>query len=216
MSYPLRRQLSVQLDTADADGLFVEDIAGAGDYTLDGALTSDDVATFDTPRRVLLASAGNDSAITFTITGTGRQGRAQSETLVGSNAGSVYSLLDYLTVTNIASSGNASSVTAGTNAVGSSETHILDPRTSHMVYVDAPTGEDFRVEVSADDLSPAWDMANTDIVWHYYEPADFASDDLGNGQTRYRLLIPAPATMIRLTNLSGTGTKTLTVISELP
>lgn len=78
-------------------------------------------ATLDTARRVLITSAGNDSGITFAITGTNWAGDTISETLTGPNATTAYTVLDYLTVTSIVPSGAvASTLTIGTNTIASS------------------------------------------------------------------------------------------------
>lgn len=99
-----------------------QSLGGAGNLTLNGSLATSGVATMDTPRRVLITSAGNDSGLTWTLTGTDRSGMPQSETFAGSNAAAVYSALDYLTVTQIAGSGaTGAAITAGTNGVASSQ-----------------------------------------------------------------------------------------------
>lgn len=64
--------------------------------------------------RVIITSAGNDSGITFKITGTDFANNVQSETVTGGNATGVTSTLDYRTVTSIVASGAvASTVEAG-------------------------------------------------------------------------------------------------------
>ncbi len=107
-----------------------QSLAGAGNLTLNGSLVSGGVATLDSggaARRVIVASVGNDSGITFTVTGTVRDpgnptgsGIAGSEVLTGTNAGTAESMRDFLTVSKIAASGaTAANVTAGTNGTGS-------------------------------------------------------------------------------------------------
>jgi hypothetical protein len=88
-----------------------------------GAITvgSYGTATLDVARRVLITSAGNDSGISFTITGTDWNGSTKSETLTGGNTAAVASVLDYKTVTSITSSAAvASTLTVGTNGVAGS------------------------------------------------------------------------------------------------
>lgn len=78
-------------------------------------------ATLDVARRVLITSGGNDSGITFAITGTNWAGDTISETLAGPNATTAYTVLDYLTVTSIVPSGAvATTVSIGTNGIASS------------------------------------------------------------------------------------------------
>lgn len=89
--------------------------------------TNASVATLDKPRRVLITSAGNDSGITFTITGTDWNNAPISEILTGGNVAAVASLLDYATVTGIkASAAVASTVTVGTNGVASTRPFLFD------------------------------------------------------------------------------------------
>lgn len=77
----------------------------------------------DVARRVVIASAGADSARTFVLTGTDRYGNTQSESITGVASGSSqYSVLDYLTVTSVhVDAATAGAITVGTNGVGSSE-----------------------------------------------------------------------------------------------
>ena len=56
------------LDAADDNGIAQsQTTAGAADLTLNGALVSGGVATFDSPRQVIITSGGNDTGVTFTI-----------------------------------------------------------------------------------------------------------------------------------------------------
>lgn len=99
---------------------------GAANLNINGALASGGVATLDTPRRVLITSAGNDSGITFTVTGTNHTGNPIRETVTGANTSSVYTLQDFATVTRIATSGaTAGNVTVGTNGVASSPWKVI-------------------------------------------------------------------------------------------
>jgi len=79
------------------------------------------VATLDTPRRILLTPAGNESSNTFTITGTGWNGDPITEALTGGNATATYTNLDFATITQIVATNTAAgAVTVGTNGVASS------------------------------------------------------------------------------------------------
>lgn len=78
-------------------------------------------ATQDYARQVIITSAGDDAAISFTITGTDWNNSVISETVAGTTASVSTSVLSYKTVTSITSSGAvASTVTIGTNTVASS------------------------------------------------------------------------------------------------
>lgn len=88
-----------------------------------GALTVGNygVATLDTARRVILTSGGDDSAISFVVSGTNNAGDPISETVTGANAGVASTVLDYLSITSIRSSAAvATTVTVGTNGIAGS------------------------------------------------------------------------------------------------
>ena len=76
------------------------------DLTLGGALSDGTVATLPSQRKLLIYSDGDDSGVTFTITGTNVFGTAVTESLVGPNATTVYSAEEYYTVTQITPSAN--------------------------------------------------------------------------------------------------------------
>lgn len=99
------------------------------------------VATLDQPRRVLFTSAGDDSGITFTITGTDWNNNPVSEVLTGANATTAYTLYDYKTVTSIVASGaSAGNVSIGTNGVASSRPVFLDTYADSSTYIQTDTG----------------------------------------------------------------------------
>lgn len=114
---------TLQLSAAVANGIATSQSGTGGTaLTLNGSYVTSGVATLPQARRVLITSGGNDSGITFAIVGTDRRGYAISETLTGGNATGVYTQQDFLTVTKITPSGNtATTVTSGTNGVGSTD-----------------------------------------------------------------------------------------------
>ena len=90
---------------------------------LNGTLVTAGVAVMDAPRRVGITSGGNDSGITFTVTGTARTeqgGIKLVETIAGSNGGVAQTTQDFATVTSVAASGaTAGNITIGTTGTGS-------------------------------------------------------------------------------------------------
>lgn len=133
-------------------------VLAAGALTLNGALVTGGVAVFDVPRRVVAASSGADAGVILTIAGTDRDGNATTEalTLVNSPA-SVYTKLDFATVTGVTSSGAAAgNITVGTNGVGSSP-WVYDDITHENWYL--------RVGVSL----PGGDGTATYTVEHTYD-----------------------------------------------
>lgn len=99
-------------------------IPSAGNANLNGTLVTAGVARLTNPARVTVASNGNDSGLTITVTGTSRSqqngGGVLAESFVGSNGGTATSTQDFATVTSVAFSGtSASTITIGTSATAS-------------------------------------------------------------------------------------------------
>lgn len=121
----------LQLAASSSNAIALSQTPGAaGLLTLNGSLVSGGVATMDVPRRVLVSSAGADSARVFTITGTGRAGQGAafnsgpviSETVTGVASGSSqFTKQDFATVTAVSvGAATAGAITIGTNGTGSS------------------------------------------------------------------------------------------------
>ena len=99
----------------DADGLSVAaSVGNNAALVMGGALTSGGSATFSHGRVVTILSAGDDSAISFTVTGTDVNGDAQTESITGANAGTATGSKYFLTISGISAVGNpAGNVSAG-------------------------------------------------------------------------------------------------------
>src|SRR3990167_8446733 len=81
----------------DANGIcLTQTPSGAGDLTINGALATSGVATLDVPRHIIITSTANDSARTFTITGTNAYGDATSEAITGAATGSIVVGTDWI------------------------------------------------------------------------------------------------------------------------
>jgi len=155
--------VSLQLAAAVSNGIAQSQaVAAAGNLTLNGSLVSGGVATMDVARRVIVASTGNESSVTFTVYGTSRDGVTQTDTITGVNISTVASTLDFKTVTRVAASAAcAGNVTAGTNATGSSPWIVDNPFTASWylavaVAVDPSAGAvTYTVEHTYDDVNRA-------------------------------------------------------------
>ncbi len=200
------RPLSLSLVAGDDDGVCLSQVkVAAGNLTINGALATAGIATFDKPRRVLITNAGDDSLLTFTVYGTNYTGVAISENIAGTNATTTYTINDFKTVTRVAVDGAvASTVKVGTNAVGSTSPFFID------AYVNPPSiGVDttvtgtvnYTIEFTTVDLSPQWDIYANPPTWF----SVFGFD--GVTASAYGTL-NQPSTMIRLTINSGTGSVT--------
>jgi len=115
------------LTAAAATAVAASQSPGSGAILINGTLASGGVATLDTARRVIITSGGNDLGITFTVSGTNGAGNPISQTITGTNGGAAQTDLDFKTVTGITHTGSvASTLTSGTNGVGSSHWYLLD------------------------------------------------------------------------------------------
>lgn len=208
-----RRNLSIALIAGVADGVALsQSKVGAGALTINGSLATGGIATFDVPRRVLVTTAGNDSGITYTVTGTDRYGRVQSEVIPGPNISTAYTVKDFATVTAVTVSGStAAAVTIGTNGVGSSDIMVLDtianPTTIALAAI--VTGSpNYTVECTYDDYAPAWDMIANSPTW--FPVSGFTAQTSNQDGALNR-----PATAIRITNNSGVGSVVLRINQAL-
>lgn len=204
--------LTMTLAAASANNIALSQTpSGAGNLTLNGSTVTGGVATLDFPRRILLTSGGDDHLLTAIITGTGLNGLALSESIAGGNPTSS-TVHDFKTVTSIHISGaTASTITAGTNGVGSSVPVILDTIVNPASYGAAVTVTgtvNYTVEMSYDDFSPAWDLNANTPVW--FPASGFSSQTTNQNGT-----IAGPCSLIRLTVNSGTGTASMKLIKPL-
>lgn len=105
----------------DADGLVTTSKpTAAGTMAMTGALkTSSTLTQFSSERYLCITSAGDDSGVTFTITGTNKEGHAIQDFVTGPNTMMIASNLKFMTVTNISISAAATgNITIGSLGVG--------------------------------------------------------------------------------------------------
>jgi len=190
-----------------------QSLGAAGPLTLNGALVTGGVATLTSTncraRRVQIVSAGNDSGLTWTITGTSRNGNTHSETLAGGNAVAVNSVKDYATVTRISSSGaTASTVTAGSGASASTEWRVQDffrKKFTVSVGIQITGTVNCQVEYTFDDPNAA--LPGSLLPTSNQPPLSFIYPTFANVSANASgALNDFPVFAIRLTVNSGTGT----------
>lgn len=210
---PLQKTIAYQLVAAVATGIATSQSGTAGTkLTLNGSLVSGGIATLDSggaARRVIITSAGNDSTNTFTIIGTDRYARPQTEILVGANVGAAQSQKDFLTVTSITPTNNTTStVTSGTNSVGSSTPMVVDAWVNPAIYGCGTVVNgtvNYTIEKAYDDLAPAYDLTVNSPTW--YPETEFTAQS-----TSVEGNITGPCNLLRLTINSGTGAATARII----
>jgi hypothetical protein len=182
-------------------------LAGAGNLTLNGASVSGGVATLDTQRRISLLSSGNDSGLTWTISGTNGAGAAISQSIPGGNAVAVATSLDFLTVTKIASSGAvAGTVQVGSNSTGASAWQIpnfhLSPFELAIGLQLLSGAATFGIEVSYDDVRAPLPIYAPPLVTI---PSPVGWPGLTGLNGNAQGLINAPVQAWRLLVTAGTG-----------
>ncbi len=190
-----------QLDAADPNGIFLDQNPAAGvALTLNGAFVTAGVAQLDVQRQVELESAANMSGITFEVVGTDEQNRPISETIVGPNAGTSATLLDFFTVTSITPSGTiGSDVEGGTNTIGGSIPIPVDknvtPTSIGLALIITGT-VNVTVQHTFDDVFAG---ANTIFNWFDHPTLNGQTAD-ADGNLAF------PPTAVRLLTNSGDGT----------
>ncbi len=197
---------------ADADGICLSQTTGAaGDLLINGALTTGGVATLDTARQVLFTSAGDLSAITFTITGTNNQGTVITESVIGPNLTSG-SISGFLTVTQVsADAAVGTAVTVGTSTIAYSDVVPLDIYATPSfetslslkwagVSNDADVTVQFTFDKIFDGVGP----------FEWTDQANLTGQTQGDAPVSGSLI--SPTTAVRLVTNSGTGAVTLQVV----
>lgn len=156
------------LDTAVADGICTSQ-SGVTTFSLNGSLVSGGVAILDTARRVEITSDNTDNDKYFTVTGTSASGNTQTETLLGPDTASVYTTLDFKTVTSVVASATVTgNITVGTNAIASSPWVMFDPYSFPQVALqcDLIGSANYTVQQTLDDPNSRTDPVPAgDMVW---------------------------------------------------
>jgi hypothetical protein len=181
-----------------------------GALTLNGALVSGGVATLDTPRRVAIACTANESAKTFTISGTDSANSPIIELLIGGNAATVYTNMDFKTVTSITiNAAAAGALTVGTNGIASSTWVRLDDYALPQVAVQCtPTGTvSYTVQQTLQDPNSATNPVAPYLVTWLNTADNSAVNATSALQTSYQY---APA-FVKVTLNSGTGSVSTTI-----
>jgi hypothetical protein len=213
MSLPVT--FSKTLATDDADGIAQsQNPASGADLTLNGVLVVAGVAHLGSQRRVIITSAGDDTLITFTIYGTNDSGASIVESIAGANVGAAATSLDFKTVTRIATSGNAGTVEAGTNGVGSTPWFVLNKA---IQPINVGIGIDI-TGTCAGDIEFTYDDPNAGLVGIRSNnavtpiPVVFDHSVLNNINADSTGSLTAPVNAVRWTTNSGTGTAAVTFL----
>lgn len=168
--------------TAGAGNLVLTAGAGVTSVVVNGVTR----LRLDTPRRITLTSAGNISAVTFTISGFDLYGQPMTQALAGPNANTVATTKAFRDITQV-----AVSAAVGTNtSVGFNDALGLPVRLLAVPYIqsvkwDTALAQDAGTAVAADTTSPA--TTSTGDVRGVYTPSSAA-----NGTRRLVMAIAVP------------------------
>lgn len=178
-----------------------QSVSAAGPMTLNGSAVSGGVASLGSVQQpVVITSGGDDSGITFTITGTDYANAPISEVLDGADSGAATSALLYKTVTSIvASAAAADTVEAGTGVTQYGPWLILGSQRNHYQFrlrafpVDSGT---FSIQATSDPKI----MLNSG---GYADDIETVQD---SGSAAVDLAETAPWMAVRLVVTAGTAT----------
>lgn len=201
-----------------ANNISLSQSPGAGAILINGSAATGGVATLDVQRRIIITSGGNDTGIKFTVNGTNQSGAPISDTFAGVSGGAAQSNLDFLTVTSITHTGSvATTLTAGTNGVGSSPWQILNWNQYPMdltVSVELRTGAaNFTIEHTYDDpniLPGTGGLNASGLPYALPWPDATVNGASATIETSYQI----PILAFRLTTNSGTGTLVVRAIQS--
>lgn len=157
------------LAAADDNGIHLSSTPTAGAVSLDGALVTGGVAYLGDPRRVLVTTAGADAGKTMTITGTDANGNIQVDTVTLPSASTVYTSLDFLTVTGITISATAAgAIIVGTNGIGGSRwVRFNDFAPSNIsIQCDVTGTVNYTIQATLDDPNDPFNPTPAeDVIW---------------------------------------------------
>lgn len=199
------KTVEIELATDDDDGICQSQTPLAGGaLTIDGGLATDGVAAFDAARRILLTFAGDESARTFTITGTNRHDFGISEEVAGTDSTAV-TAQDFKTVTSVEiDDASAGAIKVGTGTSGSTDWIPLSANLNPFSVGFGCTVEgtvNYTVEHTYGSVQSY--TARPDVFQH--ETVASKAENLSGSYS-------APVSAVRLTVNSGTGTARMTVV----
>ncbi len=200
------------LAAASANNIaLIQTPGAAGPLTLNGSTVVKGVAVLDQARQVLITTTDDESANTFTITGTDWTGDVISEVVAGPDDTTAASVLSYKTVTSVVISGAAGAgLTVGTNGAASSPWVAFDPWSNSYVAIQLTVSGTVNatLQQTLDDPNSPTNPVNPNAMTWVNSNDTAAVGFTGTIQTNYGF---APAWARILLN-SGTGSVTGTFI----
>lgn len=201
------------LAAAVTNGIHTSSTPSAGAVSLNGSLVTNGVAYLGDPRRVLVTTAGAEAGKTMTITGTDANGNIQTDTVDLPSASTVYTSLDFLTVTGITISATAAgAIIVGTNGIGGSRwVRLNDFAPSNIsIQCDVTGTVNYTVQSTLDDPNDPFNPTTPEnVVW--VSSSDIAVVGANSTQQSNFLFTPKYAKI--LIN-SGSGTVVATFLQS--
>lgn len=205
--------LSLTLAAASANNISLSQTpGGAGNLTITGAAATAGIATLDVPRRVLISTAGNDVARSFTVYGSGLGGYPISEIVTAiPNTTSKATLQDFLKVTRVSvDAATAGAITVGTNGAGSTKWVPIDHfRASFAIGLMGHLvsgAVTFQPEFTLDPYDPrVFEDQPANGPGSFVAPTAFISPAFASGSADAAGLHLVPCTAVRFAVTAGAG-----------
>jgi hypothetical protein len=178
---------------------------GAGALVINGTLATGGVATLAAAYAVSVTSSGNDSALTYTITGTNAAGNVVSQAITGPNTTTVFTTTAFRTVTGVSVSGSTvGNITVGFGSFAVTAPIPLDYFGDSTVSLQVVTtgGAAYTVQQTLDNVQDA----TVTPTWFDHPDVNLVNST-SNRQGNYAFI----PTAVRLRQAVGTSTATLTI-----
>ena len=179
-------------------------------------------ATADVARRIIITSGGNDTSITFTLTGTDLDNNVQSETITGASGAAASSVLSYKTVTSVLTSGAAATtVIVGTNAFADSQWIRFSNFGAHAqvaIQVDGAANSTFTVQQTLNDPNvisnqlptPTYQWSKSAVKWVNHPDSALVGSTVTTGVQGNYAYTPLWAKLV----VERTGSMTSSAVAE--
>lgn len=200
------------LASAVANNIAHSQSPSKGALTLDGGLVVGGVAILDNPRQALFTFAADESGHNLIVVGTNWAGDSITETVAGTTAGTVATVLSYKTITSITISANSTgAMTVGTNGVGESQWIRFDSWADGNISVqcNGSGAVNYTIKGSLDDPNSYTNPVTVaNMTWVNFDDVNLVGQT-GNAQGNYQFFTP---TWAKIVLNSGTGSVTGTFV----
>lgn len=217
----MSRPVTIQWPVASTTAVCLSQALGAaGSLVINGTLSFAGVATFPNIERIVtLTSAGNDSGVNFTITGT-LQGSVVSETIAGPNANTVSTTQKFTTVTSVTVNGAlVANASVGTGLTGSTvwiQSDYYRTNNALAVAVIVTAAVTYTFETTFDDVHSVASPVVLEPIDGVTVPVIPAASDMTGATTTVlaNYTIPTNFSRIRISASDATGAATVYFLQQ--